>query len=380
MSASPTVRRPWRKTILLVHRWLGVGAAVFWLTQAVTGTLLTFHFEIADTALSTEHQPTNLAAIEQRIDDLATAGGEAKVQWIWTTAGLADRYIILHDGVDGTARKAYIDGAGTILRDRPVDDYSALQLAREIHLTFAAGTIGHWLSVITGLLLVTNLIAGLIIAWPARGRWRKALRPHGNARTPSGLYSWHRAVGLWMVAPAIAIAATGTLLLLEHELGELLGVPELTLPANPPQGEAIGFAAAARAATDAIPGSRFVGTTFPSHKDASYNAWVRAPGELYRDGYGGSLVIVDANDGSIRGAWPATEASPARAVLASFYPLHTGEALGTPGRLLAMAIGLWLTITVVLGVLLWLRRSRRPDPRANGRPGATGKEAEAEAT
>lgn len=75
-------------------------------------------------------------------------------------------------------------------------------------------------------------------------------------------------------------------------------------------------------------------------QDASYYAWVRAPGELYRGGYGSSLVIVDANTGGVRGTWPATEADPARAVIASFYPLHTGESLGTLGRILTMSVGL----------------------------------------
>ncbi|MFD0847266.1 hypothetical protein [Sphingosinicella xenopeptidilytica] len=80
---------------------------------------------------------------------------------------------------------------------------------------------------------------------------------------------------------------------------------------------------------EVIPGSRFVGTTFLSARVASYYAWARAPGELYRGEYSSSLVSVDANTGSVRCAWSATEADPVREVIASFYPLHTGESLGT---------------------------------------------------
>lgn len=94
-------------------------------------------------------------------------------------------------------------------------------------------------------------------------------------------------------------------------------------------------------------------------EDASYHAWVRAPGELYRGGYGSSLVIVNANDGSIRGAYPATDHGAARAIIASFYPLHTGEAAGTIGRIAVMFVGLWLATLIVLGALLWLRRIRQ---------------------
>jgi uncharacterized iron-regulated membrane protein len=134
-----------RKTIIKFHRWLGLGAAAIWLVQALTGILLVFHFEAEDAMLAPRHQPSDLAAIERRLGAFADAGNNAKVDWIWTTAGLADRYIISFAGPDGVARKAYIDGAGTILRDRPAAEYSFLGLMREVHLTLVAGTAGHWI-------------------------------------------------------------------------------------------------------------------------------------------------------------------------------------------------------------------------------------------
>src|SRR3546814_6398405 len=59
--------------MLTVHRWLSLGAAAFWLLQAFTGILIVFHWEITDAALSDIHRPTDLAAIERRIDTLAPA-------------------------------------------------------------------------------------------------------------------------------------------------------------------------------------------------------------------------------------------------------------------------------------------------------------------
>ncbi|QNO29141.1 PepSY domain-containing protein [Sphingopyxis sp. OPL5] len=355
LAASGTTRR----TLVKLHRWLGLAAAAIWLVQAVTGILLTFHFEAEDAMLSMRHVPTDPAAIERRIETLAEAGGKARVDWIWTTAGLSDRYIILHADSAGVSRKAYIDGAGTMLRNAPADEYSFLGLMREVHLTLVAGTAGHWILAVSGVLLLTNLIFGLIIAWPKRGQWRQALRPRGRRGSTASYYSWHKALGLWAGIPALIIIASGTLVMFEEQVRDLVGAEEVSLPPNRATGQAVGFAAASRAAVAAIPGSRFVGTTMPSAEDASYHAWVRAPGELYRGGYGGSLVIVDANDGSIRGAWPITEASASQIVVASFYPLHTGEGLGLTGRILSLATGLWLAVTIVLGVLLWWRRRAR---------------------
>lgn len=363
MTNPPAARTGTRKTIIKIHRWLGLGAALFWLIQALTGILLTFHFEIDDALLSSRHVPTQPAAIEWQLDRLSNAGGGAKVDWIWTTAGLPDRYIISFAGPDGIARKAYVDGAGTVLGDRPADSHSFLGWVREVHLTLVAGTAGHWILAVTGLLLVTNLVFGLFAAWPQHGGWRGALTPVGSRGSRASFYSWHRAIGLWAVLPALVIAATGTLMVFEDQVRELVGAPEVGLPANPATGRPVGFPVAVKAATTAISGSHFVGTTLPSPADASYYTWVRAPGELYRDGYGGSLVIVDANDGSVRGVWPASEASAAQAFVGSFYPLHTGESIGLAGRILTMAIGVWLAVMIALGLLLWWRK--RPRARAS---------------
>src|SRR3546814_17855114 len=93
--------------------------------------------------------------------------------------------------------KAYIDGAGTMLRNAPADDYSFLGLMREIHLTLVAGTVGHWILAVSGVLLFTNMSFGLILAWQKRGQWRHALRPRGRPGSTAGYYSWHQALGRW---------------------------------------------------------------------------------------------------------------------------------------------------------------------------------------
>lgn len=350
------------RTVARLHRWLGLAAAIIWLVQAASGMLLTFHFEADDALLSTERVTTDFAAIQERMTTLDDAGGEARANWIWTTAGLPDRYVISYAAPDGEARMAKIDGAGGILRDAAADDFTFLGLMREIHLTLLSGEIGHWILGIAGLLLFTNILFGLYLAWPRKGQWRRALVPVRSNGAATRSYSWHRAVGMWAGIPAAFTILAGSLIVFEHQIGDAIGAEEIVLPANPAKAAPVALDRAVASAIAAIPGSRFVGTTMPSDEDASFYAWVRAPGELYRGGYGGSLVIVDANDASVRGAWPATEAEPARIFIGSLYPLHTGEAAGIVGRILVMLTGIWLIVMIVVGVQLWLRR--RPARRS----------------
>lgn len=346
-----------RGLLIRLHRWLGLGAALFWLVQAATGTLLGFHFELDDALITMQARPTDLDAIGHRLDRLGTAGPAAGVTWIWTTAGLPDRYVIAYRDAAGTARRARIDGGGAVLRDRAAGEYGFLELMRAIHIDLLAGRAGQWILAVSGLLLVTNLVFGLAVAWPRRGTWRQALLPRRTGGPAARSYSLHRAVGLWMALPVLLLAMTGTLLLFEHEMRHLLDVEDVSLPPNPPAGNGpVGLATAVQAGIAAIPGSRFVGTTLPTASDASYYMWVRAPGELYRGGYGRSLVVIDANDAGIRGAYPIQDAPPADILVSALYPLHTGEAGGTPGRILGLLTGIGLLAMTIFGLQLWLRR------------------------
>lgn len=350
-----------RRRLLSVHRWLSLGAAIFWLLQAITGILIMFHWEITDAAISDAHRPTDLAAIERRIDTLVPLGSGGKISSIWTTAGAADRYQIYYEGSDGTSGSVRVAGDGSVLHTPREDEGSVMGFLVGFHHDLL-GSWGSWIVSISGVLLCSNLILGLVAAWPKRGTWRRALTPATRGPAGARLYSWHRAVGLWAAVPALVIAATGTMLKFEDGVGKLVGAEPVALPANTATGTPVGFATAAGAALAAIPGSSLTQVAWPADGDATYRIRVRDPGEIRR-AYGGSIVLVDANNGTVRGAYPIADAAPARAFMSALFPIHTGEAGGLIGRLLSITIGLWLITMIVAGILLWLKRRK---PRAQG--------------
>jgi len=334
---------------------LGVGAALIWLLIAVTGIILAYHFEINDRIISPVETRKDFAGIERRIDAIEGAGGQAKVNWIWTTAGMKDRFFLNYTAADGALRNARIAGDGTVLLDMADGKRTALEWVREVHLSLAAGKTGEWILAISGIALLTSLVTGGIGLWRRSGRWQSALKPDGSGR----LGMWSRRIGLVGVLPAFVVVAAAVIIHFEHSIEGPIGAPPITTPAIPPAGEGAGLAAAARAAEAAVPGSRFVGGTMPTATDASFRLWVNQPGEYFRpDGYGGSLVVVNGNDASVRGAWPLQQASAAYKFMALPYPVHTGEIAGPLGRVLVVLVGLWLATMVVLGLLLRRRAAR----------------------
>lgn len=363
MSETSRKTRPsLRRQMLTAHRWLSLGAALFWLLQALTGILIVFHWEIGDAALGDIHRKTDLAAIERRLDAIAPADGAKTVTTIWTTAGLPDRYTVYFDEAGGDGGKVRIAGDGTVIDVPKPDETTLIDFLVGFHHDLL-GAWGSWIVSISGLLLCSNLVLGLIAAWPRRGTWRAALVPARRGPAAARLYSWHRAVGLWAVVPALVIAATGTMLKFEDGVGTALGAESVAMAANPQTGAPVGFAAAAGAALGAIPGSSLTQVAWPEDGDATYRIRLLAPGEIRR-AYGGSIVLVDANDGAVRGVFPIAEAEPARAFMSALFPIHTGEAGGLVGRLLSVAIGLWLVTMIVAGTLLWFKR-RKPAARKN---------------
>ncbi len=358
MNASTATARPTlRRRLLQVHRWLSLGAAIFWLLQAITGVLIVFHWEITDATISPVHRPTDLAAIERRIDTIAPRGGDIAVLSVWTTAGAPDRFNVILEDAEGNGSSVRIAGDGTILHTPRPDEQSVMGFLVGFHHDLL-GSWGSWIVSISGILLFSNLLLGLFAAWPKRGTWKLALKPATRGPAAARLYSWHRALGLWVVIPALVIVGTGTLLKFEGGTASLIGAESVSMPPNPPVGDPVGFATAVSAATAAIPGSTLTAINWPKSEDATYALRVRAPGEIRR-AYGDSRVLVDANTGLVRGIFPIADAPAARVFMSSLFPLHTGEAGGLVGRLLSIAIGLWLITMIVAGTLLWVKR-RKP--------------------
>jgi uncharacterized iron-regulated membrane protein len=337
-------------------RWLGLASAAIWMLMAVTGMMLSYSFEINDSLISSAKAPTDLAAIEKRMSDIKAEGGKANVNWIWSTAGLPGRFLLNFTNSKGEVRMARIAGDGSILKETGETEFTFLEKVRDVHLTLAGGKTGEWILTITGLLLLGNLVLAFFQALRRNGVWAAAIKPVANE---DRVRSWYRSLSLWGAVPAFVVVLAAITVHFEHSIEGPIGAPPIKPPAIAATGDPIGFAAAAHAAEAAIPGSRFVGGPMATTDNASYNLWVNQPGEFFRpEGYGGSLVSVNANDGSIRGSWPLQQASTAYKAIALPYPVHTGEIAGPIGRVLVLLTGLWLLVWSALRLrLLWRREA-----------------------
>ncbi len=370
--------RTLRSFAVIAHRWLSLAAAAFWLVQAATGVFAVFHWEIDDATVAGESKPLDLAALERRAADLVAAVPGRRIDSIWTSAGVADRFDIHLVGVPPERdRVVRVDGAGTVLRSREdgerLADGGLVESLILVHQKLLAGDTGKRIVGASGLLLLSNLFLGVFVAWPRSGPWRRALAPCAHERGTG--------------APVLVASRARTLAGAPRRLpGRRRSAPRLRDVHGAP-----GATGAGRSADLDDAGRRGAAGRHGAGR-AQRSRPLSGSGALrHRLSHRRRRLVGDPAP-AIRGAAARLRQDarlcqrrgrrdrrrlrrprvpPGRRFVDSLFAFHTGEMGGRTGRIGALAIGLWLLSMCALGIRLWWtrRRPRRDSTRAAGRSG-----------
>jgi uncharacterized iron-regulated membrane protein len=350
-----------------IHRYIGLTMLGLWFVQALTGVVMVFHWEVGDALVPSAHRAADWPALERRIRELETDRPGWHASSVYPTGGAADRFDIFLDAADDRTDVVRVDGAGTVLSERPSErDYlhaPLLESAVTLHQSLFAGHRGRLFLGVSGSVLLINLLFGVKLAWPARGDWRRSLLKFRGWPRAWRLRAWHRTAGLWLVIPAFVFLSAGVFLAFDDALEELLhAAPEIPAIERSAVPAAIGPGGAIERALARFPDSTFSGLAMPADGRPWYRVRVRQPGEIRRV-FGTTAVYISPLDGRTLGVNDATRVSWRRRFLDATYPVHTGEVAGLPGRLLALASGLMVLTSLLLGAAMWWRRRAPTTPR-----------------
>lgn len=348
-----------------IHRWIGLVFLLFWLVQAASGLFLVFHREIDDfTVDAAFERPLNPVVLGQRIRALETRR-DSKATSIFSSTGFSNRYdVALEDNATGSVSIVRVDGEGNILRERafdvPVLKGGFYLVANRIHRNLLSGPAGAWIVAISGILLLSNLLIGLRLAWPKHGQWRRALWPPRATSARARFYGWHRALGLWVAPFALVTIGCGMLLAFEVSVARLLGAEGNMPPPRQQAAEGVAIAPmeAAKIALRRYPDASFTGMQIPATGSGLYVVYLRQRQEP-NQADGATRVFVDARNGRVASEYDPLRASGADRFMTILFPIHTGQIAGKIGRLAVLAIGLWLISMLLLGSRLWWARRRR---------------------
>lgn len=360
------MKRFWIKA----HLWLGLSLGVFWALQGITGALLVFHRELDRVGAPALSEGPMIAPT--RLIQIAEAQVSQPVQRL--TAANNDPRLVeaRYNDEQGQPQALQLDAAtGRIVGERERDPNSpftgsAWRWIYLVHISLLAGPVGRILIGLSGLVLASAVGIGLYIAWPRVRAWKTAFSP-SKWRTPlQKLYGWHRALGLVSGVFLLFLALTGFYMTFASKWAPTLGRltdfdPVASMSHQMGHGESHS-AEASLSADDALriakrefPGGKFMNLETPVEHPGYYSVRFTLPTE-WRRWAGRAMVRINAHTGRIIALYDPRRTSWLNKLDDAVYPFHMGEALGLPGRVLAVLVGLSLPTLFVTGFIRWRRR------------------------
>lgn len=239
-----------------------------------------------------------------------------------------------------------------------------------LHRYMVAGDVGKTVVGVCGVILMVIAVTGLVLWWP-KPSWaalRAALTVRYGGSLPRLNYSLHRAAGFFLLAPLFVQAFSGAYLNLPNVFVPMVNlVAPVTGPSKPVNRDAdakvgVAVAEALQRAQDAFPQARTSRIAIPARPGAPYEVRVRQPGEIRHDD-GATRISIDSASGEVLRVVDPVNGKRGDAFLAWMFPLHTGDAFGTAGRIFITLFGMAPLGFMVTGVAVWLKKRPRKRER-----------------
>ena len=372
-----------RRALFQIHLWVGIGLGVYVFAICVSGSALVFQHELAEMALA-DYQ--RVPAGEQ-----PDAANGRRGLTLSEVAAIMDRdrpvlrVLSLRppEHADGTFeagvlsnRKyhlAYVHPVTGAITGPVPPGGAVLSFLHELHanLLSLAG-MGRLLNGIGGGFLFLLCVTGIIIWWPGRGRWARAMKVDRRASWKRINFDLHHATGFWLLLPIAVLAITGSYFTWPRQyravVASVLPVTAAEAVKSDPKNKGVApppslddLVERARAE---VPGLSLVRVGVPTGSDQVYTVFMRDAGSsgddeaprtttrVQFDRYTGALLQV---------ARPTDPLTSGDAVIQWFGPLHTGNYGGAIVKWLYVVVGLMPALLFVTGFVMWWQRviSRR---------------------
>ena len=372
-----------RQLLFLLHKYTGLIAGLLLVISGLTGSLLVFHDALDETLtpglVSDISTPLPLAEIIARADAAVADGSPQRIDLARQPGSPHTLRFPAPEGSPGPRQISVSPYSGEILADRIWGNYPMTWIYR-LHYTLLAGATGKIVVGVLGLCLLGFCLTGLYLWWPKPGKWKRALTLQRHAGRFRFHFDLHNVVGIYLLPVLLVIAFSGVSLVFSQQVSALVGIllPMEDYPAptsRPGERPMLDADQAVAAARTVFPEARLTRLYLPKGPDGSYRLAFNQPDEPWSD-FGASSVWVDAYNGEILAVWDVLNVAPGNQVMSWQFPLHNGDALGLPGRLLVLLSGVAPLLLFITGSYLWwqkrqLRRRaqrRKKQVSSRGRP------------
>ncbi len=289
-----------RRTVLFVHRWLGLTAGVVFAIAALTGAILVYADDL-DILLdgapsqtpSGPSEPDAISAAVQR-----SIPGSRLVRVVWLND--AGNILLVRLLDNGTQRDFELDaGSGVLLGPKP--RRPLLRAIRRLHTSLLAGQVGTYLVWYATFASLGSLVLGVWLWWPGIRRIASGFRLRMRRNMFVVLLDAHQTLGIL----ALPLLLTMTVTAILFEPAALRVADRLVNGANTVDwtrlrsassaaAPDIGLAGAARAAQAAANGAALQSVTFPQNSDGIVDVRLRDA-----EGLAATRLALDRHTGEI---------------------------------------------------------------------------------
>lgn len=347
-----------RKAFLLLHRWLGLAAALVIAFLGLSGAALVFRPEL-DTkfnprlmrvAPNTGHK----ASFQSITDETRQAFPNHKISFLFAARTPEQTHELWLD--NGKLRVHVDPTSGKILGSRLEAQGFYTWLFRA-HTQLFMGESGESLAGWTGLVLASLSLSGLVLWWPrTRSGWKRAFRPHWKTNWKGRLYELHRAGGFWLCALLLNASLSGASLVWPESATALaahLGISQARKP-KAEVGQWQNLDALVATANRVFPDGQITRLTFPAKPGAPFVVRKKLAEEIHPNGQ--NNIALDPSTGKVLSITDSRKAKTGARLLNLRYPLHTGRWAGNFSRVLAVLSGIGAAFMALSGVVMWAKR------------------------
>lgn len=356
-----------RQLMLTLHKYAGLALGLIFAVVGISGSLLVFDHAIDETltpAIVTAGNSQNpaplsavLAAAEGAVD------GDLRAYRIYLARQPGSPHVVRFeppDGTQGPIEVSVAPASADVLAVRTWGEYPVSWLY-SLHFTLLAGTPGKMIVGLLGILLLFFCISGVVIWWPRKGRWRRALMIRRDRGTYLFNLDLHKATGIYLLPVLATVAFSGVAIVFPGAVTSMvdmvLPVEERAAPGPLSSGSMMPVDAVVAAGQRVFPAAVLKRVHLPGNAAESYLLYFNTPAEPWAN-LGASAVWVDPYSGDVLDVLDyATEAAGNRFMRWQF-PLHNGDALGLPGRWLVFLAGWLPALLFGTGVYMWWRKRR----------------------
>lgn len=364
---SPGTRTVW----LIGHRWIGLLLGVFITLIGVSGSLIVF-----ERTLDRAFNPA-LHAVEPGDQLLPFAEIAAAA-----TAAHPDKnllFLLREDDLPETSMYAMMAPrggertqvflnpyTGEVLGARP--ERTWLGAVHLFHGELLAGPIGEAFVGAIALILVISLTGGLVLWWPSKGGWKRALTVKASGNTSRVLRDLHNVFGAYGFIVLFVCSLTALPLIWPAQTKAVLSValgdppvaerPRTSTPTE--DGQPITLGEATEIGREAMPGQWVYLALQAFGPRGFYMIRTLPPGETSQGL--STNVFIDQYSGEVMDLSSPADQHIVDKLASDFSGLiHNGAILGLPGRWLVFAAGFAFPVLFVTGFWLWARRKRFGD-------------------